>query len=213
MHHDGSLLQRQLRQLGSGIDGSGGAYREQQVALLNLLPGALPGLFRQGLTKPDHTRAGRAIAVLAARRCHALAVTQLLQARQRDLHRSGAIMAARALDAAMQVQYPGAAGALMKVIDVLGNHADLGYMPLQLRYGGMAGVRLYLPYPGPPPLVPAPDQFGVGQEGFGGCQALGIEAGPEAGQVITEGGYAAFGGDAGTGKDDHTLGAAQVVYG
>src|SRR5690606_20466612 len=154
-----------------------------------------------------------AIAVLTAWRCHALAVTQLLQARQRDLHRSGAIMAAPALDAAMQVQHPGAAGALMQVVDVPGVHADPRPMLFQLCNGRVAGVGLYLSEPGPPPLIPAPDQFGISKESVGCCQALWVKASPESGHIIPEGGYAAFSGDAGAGKHDHSLGAAQVVYG
>src|SRR5690554_341446 len=60
------------------------------------------------------------------------------------------------------------------------------------------------------PFVPAPYQLGISQKGLRGGQALGIEAGPEPGLGITEGGNTTLGGDTGSGEHHYPAGLCKA---
>src|SRR5690554_8211258 len=62
------------------------------------------------------------------------------------------------------------------------------------------------------PFVPAPYQLGISQKGLRGGQALGIEAGPEPGLGITEGGNTTLGGETSSGDVVYSAGLCKAGY-
>jgi hypothetical protein len=94
----------------------------------------------------------------------------------------------------------GAAGGLMVAVHVLGDDHQIAQL-LQISQGLVGGVGARFRDETPPPVVPAPDQFGIGHEGLQGGQFLGPVLAPQAVFTAAEGGDAAGGRDAGAGQD------------
>ncbi len=111
----------------------------------------------------------------------------------------------------MQFDDVAAAGARVQAIDILGDEQKLRRARFQLDQRPVSRVRLRLRDQFTPPCVPLPHQLRVVCEGFGRGELFRAEARPETGHCVAEGGYAGFGGDAGTGEHDDTLRAAQSV--
>ena len=79
-----------------------------------------------------------------------------------------------------------AASALMKVINVLGDHGQFWYMAGELSDSEMSTIWLRLDNPLSAPLVPSPTQRWVSSKCFAGRKLGGIEALPEPRQRISE---------------------------
>ena len=96
--------------------------------------------------------------------------------------------------AAVQVVNRVTAGALVQVVDVLGDDADLGVV-LPGGDGAMPVVGLDVGDQVVAPQIPAPDPLRVVAPALGAGQLVGVEACPQPVLVIAEGRYTAFRGD------------------
>src|SRR5947209_20626207 len=88
----------------------------------------------------------------------------------------------------------GATGALVHVVDVLGDDGDLGVV-LPGGDGEVPGVGFDVGHQVVAPQIPAPDPFGVLAPPLRTGQLVGIEAGPQSVLVVTECRHAALRGD------------------
>lgn len=88
------------------------------------------------------------------------------------------IEAPRRVQAAMKVNHILAAGAFVKVINILSDHSELGHMPGELGDSEVRSIRLRLRNLLPTPLVPPPTQCWIGSECFAGGELSKIEALP-----------------------------------
>jgi len=90
----------------------------------------------------------------------------------------------------------------MVAVHVLGDDDHVRLL-LQIHQGVMGGVGRAVGDQPAAPVVPAPDQLGVGMEGPGGGQLLGPVVAPQGVLAAAEGGDAAGGGDAGAAQDGY----------
>ena len=88
----------------------------------------------------------------------------------------------------------GAPGALVQVVDVLGDDGDLGVV-LPGGDGAVPGVGFDVGHQVVAPQIPAPDPFGVVAPPLCAGQLVGIEAGPQSVLLVTERRHAALRGD------------------
>ena len=95
------------------------------------------------------------------------------------------------------MQHIDAAGALVQVIDVLGDQGQARQAPAQFGDRQVGRIGLGREYLLAPPFVPAPDQRRVVAKGLDRGQARRIEVFPEAGQGIAKGRDATFRRDSG----------------
>jgi hypothetical protein len=87
---------------------------------------------------------------------------------------------ARVVQAAMQVQYVGAACTFVQIVYVLGDNGELGNMACQRGNGKVSGIGLRLEHLHAPPFVPAPHQLRVFAKGAGCGKVLGVKSFPQA---------------------------------
>lgn len=99
----------------------------------------------------------------------------------------------------MQVHHAAAARAFMQVVDVLRDQREALDLPGHRGNRAMAGVGQGTHREHATPFVPAPHQLRVACEGLGRGQFERVEAGPQAGHRVTEGGNTALGRRAGAG--------------
>ena len=102
-----------------------------------------------------------------------------------------------------------AAGAFVKIVDVLGDQREFGDDLCQPGKRSMAAVRLALQYAHPAPFVPSPNERLVVSKRRRRGELLGVETRPESGQCVPEGRDAAFCRNAGTGHGDDALASFQ----
>lgn len=196
----GVVLVRYFRQGGGGVDQARGADGEEQVAMVDGSLGLLPGELGQAFAKPDDAGTDGTAALAAAWGRNGAAAVWFFR------HAGGkgmgvvAFKAAGMVQAAVQVEYFGAAGPFVQVVHVLGDEGELGDLCSELGQGQMAGVGRVLQDFHAPPFVPAPDQGGIAAIGFRSGEFLGVEFFPETGEAVTKGGDAALGRNACSGK-------------
>ena len=99
----------------------------------------------------------------------------------------------------MQVRYPGRTGALVQVVDVLGNDFHVE-MLFQGGNGAMRRIGLFLQHVPPPGVVKVNDPVAVIPQSFRGAHVLDAVILPQPVR-IAEGGDAAVGAYSGAGKD------------
>ena len=142
-------------------------------------------------------------------RWQAPALLRLAQLRVQPRVRRRAIEAARRMQAAVQMNHRLAAGTLVQVVDILGHQGQPRHPPRQLGNRPVRRIRRGTQHLLATPLVPAPDQLGVGDERLGRGQLRRIEARPQASQRITKGRNTALGGNAGTAEHQQVTTIAQ----
>ena len=91
----------------------------------------------------------------------------------------------------MELEDPGAAGAVMQAIDVLCNQIETRLAPFEFHKGQVRRVRFGRGHGLAPLVVPFPDQPGIARKNFGGFQTLGLVSPPETARAAI-GGYAAL---------------------
>ena len=84
----------------------------------------------------------------------------------------------------MQVQHVTTAGALVQVIDILGDQCQSRDECFQQRDRQMRWIRLRSKDLHSPPFVPTPYQRRIAPERFGGRQFLGIKVFPQSGECM-----------------------------
>jgi len=104
----------------------------------------------------------------------------------------------------VEFQHERTSGLLMVAVHVLGDDRDRGGV-FELGQGAMGGVGLGGGNEAAPPVVPAPDQFGIGGERLGRGQFLGAVTAPEAVVLAAEGRDAAGGAHTGAGYHHHAV--------
>lgn len=114
-------------------------------------------------------------------------------------------LAAGLEEVAVHVVHTVGAGALVEIVDVLGTKEEaVSQGLLQVGEGEVGRVGLGGEGIAAAHGVEAPDEFGVGLPGLGGCDLLDAVAVPKAARAA-KGCEAAFGGDAGAGEDEEAV--------
>lgn len=109
----------------------------------------------------------------------------------------------------MKVQDGFAAGALVKIVDVLGHEGELRHVVRHRGDRDMSRIRLGAQYADSAPFVPAPNQLGIVPECLRRCEIFRVEALPKTREGVAEGRNATFGRSAGAAQHDHVPGGSQ----
>jgi hypothetical protein len=113
------------------------------------------------------------------------------------------------VETAVQVQDLTAAGALVQIIDILGDQSKTRSQSCQGGYGQVCRIGLCTQHMHAAPFVPTPDKFFVVQKCLRCGKFFGIEPFPKASPGIAKGWNTALCGDTGTRKDDNMPRLAQ----
>ncbi len=111
-----------------------------------------------------------------------------------------ALQAAEPPDITVQLQNAATARPVVQAVYILRNQCKVRFLALKLDQGEVGRVRLGRGNGLPAPIVPFPNQAGVAQKGLRGRQFLRLILLPKT-AIAPKSGYAAFGGNAGSGQD------------
>jgi len=179
LHDPGASLAGHRCQRSCGLDHTGSADNEKELARRGRINGRLDDHRIKRLSKPDNMGAQQAAAAPAGR--------QLWCQGQRHtpISRHGAAYSAAHLpDVAVQFQQPSAASLGMQSVNVLSNEREpittMFPIPLQHRKGGMARIRQHRGDHTATPVVPFPHKTGFASERARRGQFFGPVSAPEA---------------------------------
>jgi hypothetical protein len=164
-----------------------------------------------GRASPNHTTPGRTSAPQRVqRRRHSAAFPRVgalvLFGVRKGSQVGGVCHAAGREEAAVQVDRSPGPGPLVQVVDVPGDDGAAG------NHGRVSGIGLRPAHPRAATRTsPRPDLDRV--KCLRGGQPLGVEAGPEPCEIVTEGRHAALGGDAGASEDDNPASLGEELSG
>ena len=192
LDHGRAAGQRKLGQAGRRVDDRRGPHHHHHVGGLGRLDRRLPRPLGQLFAEPHDVGPDQAAAARAHRRFD-------FQRRFGHLgQRLGVGQIATGTTefekAAVQVVHRRAAGALMQVVDILGDDGDLGIV-LPRGDGAVAVVGFDGGHQVVAPQIPSPDPFGVVAPALGAGQLVRVEAGPQSVLVVAKCRHTALRGD------------------